>query len=86
MTTQQFDIVGSTEYLGYAAPQVFSGYAAPMPGRELIHQNQPSTGGLDSVREWLDKEIIKGVPNKFLVAGGALVGILAYGYQDGWFR
>lgn len=50
----------------------------------IIHQPQTG-GGLDSVKEWLDKESIGDIKNKWLVAGVALAGLAYYGHTQRWF-
>lgn len=75
------DVVGRTQYAGYAAPQVFTG--ATQRGM-MIHP--PSTGGaLDDLKAWLDKRSVANIPNKYLVAGAALAGLAYYGHTQRWF-
>jgi hypothetical protein len=71
-----YDVVGASELMGGRSRMGTNGL--------VIHQ--PSTGGLtDDVKAWLDKESIKGVKNKYLVAGLAAAGLVWYGYKHRWF-
>lgn len=75
---RQTRTIGATEYLGYAAPQTFTGHSP-------ILYHQPSTGGLEGVKEWLEKKSIGNIPNKYLVAGAALAGLAWYARSQRWW-
>jgi len=62
-----YDVVGSSRFVRPAS-------------HGLVVYPRTSGTGLDSLKEWLDKEAIKGVKNKWLVAGGAGLGILGILY------
>lgn len=70
-----YDVVGRSELMG-----------SPRAGTNgLVIHRPPSTGGLEGVKEWLEKRSVANIPNKYLVAGAALAGLAYYGHTQRWF-
>lgn len=71
-----YDVVGRSELMGSPHRTGTNG---------LVIHRPPSTGGLEGVKEWLDKRSVGNIQNKYLVAGAAALGLAYYGYTQRWF-
>lgn len=74
---------------GYA-PQYGGLAALAPPGFMTAAGDVPATppaagtGTMDTVKVWLNTPTV-GVPRKYLLGGAATLGLIYYGYNQGWF-
>lgn len=73
MAYQSWDLIGASERM------------SPRSGTNGIVIHTPQTGGLEGVKEWLEKKSVGNIPNKYLVAGVAFAGLAWYAKSQRWF-